>query len=347
MKYSELLLRLYEIVIELKKQKDKSYVPQGLFLDLKNLLYLENVCDLYYSRINELNDNELKNFKDFAGEDGKVRRKFIENYNKEYNNGKIKDVFSSCYKNISDYIATVFINELGDLLLSPEFMKLFNNNIRCVYEQSPDLLSCFRIFSSNYRNLGVKNENIGKTFKNLLKEFIMLSKMYKINGIKSIKLYDLNNKMLKLNNEVFEIVNKYIPIKNNLGSMLNLSDILIEIENKDDFFSNKYIPLLLDITNQDSGFGTIIKNNNNENSLIIALILNKLMDKDFLDSITTSDNYFDSEKLCEIMNKLDDNKIQINCEYDFYEVYNYYKKVNDIFEQSKINYQDAKNTRRI
>lgn len=336
MRYSELLLKLYDVCLKLKKQNDQNYIPQGLFLELKNLLYLENMCDLYYSRIRELNSFEMQIFKDLAYEDGRLRRKFIEDYKKVYDSGAINDVFLRDYKNISDYIAVVFITELGDLLLNPDFVKLFNSNIRNVYEESPDALRCFRILSFNYGNLGIKNENIGKTFKNLLKEFEILSKIGKINGFRGAKLYDFCNKMLMFNNEVLGIVNKNMDIKKEVDNMINLSDIFLKVENSDNYFSDKYMPLFVDITNRNSFLESIVQDKEIKNALVIALFLVKLEDEDFLKSITTEDNHLNLDKTCKIISTLKSKgALKEPSYYSPHEFSNYYKIVDDTFEESK------------
>lgn len=336
MRYSELLLKLYDVSLKLKKQNDQNYKPSNLFLKLENLLYLENTCDLYYSRINELNNSEMQIFKSLASEDGRTRRKFIEDYKKMYDSGKLNSVFLRNYKNISDYIAVVFITELGDLLLNADFTKLFNNNIRSVYAESPDILSCFRIFSFNYRNLGVKNENIGKTFKNLLKEFEILSKTGKVNGFSGVKLYDFCNKMLMANNEVLDIVNRSMNIKEKPDNMINLSDIFLKVENSDNYFSDKYMPLFVDITSRNSFLESIVQDKEIKNALVIALFLVKLKDEDFLKSITTEDNHLNLDKACKIISTLKSKgALKEPLYYSPHEFSNYYKIVNDTFEESK------------
>lgn len=336
MRYSELLLKLYDVSLKLKKQNDQNYKPSNLFLELGNLLYLENTCDLYYSRINELNNSEMQIFKSLASEDGRARRKFIEDYKKMYDSGKLNSVFLRDYKNISDYIAVVFITELGDLLLNADFTKLFNNNIRSVYAESPDILSCFRIFSFNYMNLGVKNENIGKTFKNLLKEFEILSKTGKVNGFSGVKLYDFCNKMLMANNKVLDIVNRSMNIKEKPDNMINLSDIFLKVENSDNYFSDKYMPLFVDITSRNSFLESIVQDKEIKNALVIALFLVKLKDEDFLKSITTEDNHLNLDKACKIISTLKSKgALKEPLYYSPHEFSNYYKIVNDTFEESK------------
>ena len=335
MRYSELLLKLYDVSLKLKKQNDQNYKPSNLFLELGNLLYLENTCDLYYSRINELNNSEMQIFKSLASEDGRVRRKFIEDYKKMYDSGKLNGVLLRDYKNISDYIAVVFITELGDLLLNADFAKLFNNNIRSVYAESPDILRCFRIFSFNYRNLGVKNENIGKTFKNLLKEFEILSNISKKNGIYSIKLYDLCNEVLMANNEILGIVNRGMGIKEKTDNMINLSDIFLKIENSDNYFSDKYMPLFIDITCKNSFIESIMQDKEIENPLVIALFLIKLKDETFLKSILAEDNHLNTDKMYRIINALKNKGVMGERYCSLYEFYNYCKIVDDTFEESK------------
>lgn len=336
MRYSELLLKLYDVSVKLKKQNDQDYIPQGLFLELKNLLYLENMCDLYYSRIRELNSFEMQIFKKLAHEDGKARRKFIEDYKRVYDSGAIKDVFLRDYKSTSDYVAVVFITELGDLLLNSDFIKLFNTNIRNVYEESPEALRCFRIFSFNYGNLGIKNKNIGKTFKNLLKEFEILSKTGKVNGFNGVKLYDFCNKMLMANNEVLDIVNRGMNIKEKPDNMINLSDIFLKVENSDNYFSDKYMPLFVDITSRNSFLESIVQDKEIKNALVIALFLVKLKDEDFLKSILAEGNHLNLNKACKIISTLKSKGVlKEPLYYSLHEFLNYYKIVDDTFEESK------------
>lgn len=338
MRYSELLLKLYDNVLKLKKESDRNYIPSDLFICLKELLYLENICDEYYNMIKVLNSSEIKRFKEFAALNERARKKLKEEYKKAYSNGKIISAFLYEYKNISDYIAVAFLNELSEEPFSVNFVKLFNKNIRNIYIESPNTIKRLRIFSGKYRSLGEKNENIGKIFKSLFKEFELLSK---INDVCGLKLYDLYNEILRINNSLVSIVSENIPICKEIGSMSNLTDIFLKLENSDDFFSNKYTPLFLDITSQKSVFEYIIENN--ENLLIIGSFLNKLTDKEFLDSVTTDDFHLNTDKVYDIMNVLRNKGVMKNeKKHSIYSLYNYYKIIDDTFEESKKGIQKFK-----
>lgn len=339
MKYSEVLLKLYDVVLKFKKQKDQSYVPSDLFYNMKNILYLEHILNLYSIRKDELNNFELQNFNELTKLDSKAKAEFKKEYEKFYFNGKIKGLFLRKYKDISDYISVVFINELGDELFNTDFVKLFNENIVKIYEENQDVLNMLKCFSYKYRELCIRNENIGTSFKGLLKEIEMLSILYKTNCISGLKLYDFYNSLLTGNEEYLSLVRQMMPVNSDFSFTTNLFDIFSKIDDSYDFFSNKYIPLFLSITDKNSALGSIIMDRMYEKKIIVGLILNKLTDKEFLDSITEKKEFLIPDKVNELINIIMDRGMKEVLEkHKIKDIYNYYKIADDAFEEIKRSY---------
>ena len=296
MTYQELLIYLIEVVKNTKFEKNVDYKPSSLFDKLKDLLYLEKTCDDYYSKINELSLEEIKNFNGFAKLDGIKRKNFIKEYNDEYASGKIDNKkFRKQYDNIFDYVSVVFLNELGDDFLSQQFFKNFNSVIRNVYCEDKTLISIFKngLFSLEY--IYDCSKNIGVLFKKVLKEFEIKSSIYKKNNINGIKRYDIISEFLGFleRNRFFEEQKMYyddLDFNSRMGKICDfpsnkddLSSVYIDLKKSKNWFENQYLDLLLNITSKSSileelwysDFGLIE----------IAYFIRKLRDKDFFNKI--------------------------------------------------------------
>lgn len=343
MKYNELLLKLYDSSLKLKKQSNKDYVPSELFSSLGKLLYLENTCDLYYERIDSLNSFEMQDFKWLAHEDGKLRLKFKDDYKKAYNNGRVKKTLLGNYKNIFDYIAAVFINELDDDLLSTDFIDMFNMDIGNINIESNNISVALKLFLDRHKRLENKNVDIGNTFKCFLKELELLSYVYEAYGKDGISTYVSLDIILEGIYESLSFIDYSIDKVNEalnlyqekLPFFRNISDIFLKLEGNNQFFSNKYTNLYLDLFGPKKLFKLDEATYSSNRTMLISAFLNKLSDKEFLNSVTLNDNHLNFDKVYDIEKDLSDRKLMDVNLYSFYDIYNYYKMLNSTLEKSK------------
>ena len=215
LKYNDLLLELYEVVKEVKTKEDPNYKFSELFIGLNNLLNLEKICDDYFSRVNDLTDVELNNFNGFASLDAASRKKLEEDYIEAYQKGLIDKKFLNEYPNVTDYVAAIFSNELKDSFFSPLFAKVFNKRIKNTYIEDSTLLNIFKTSSINYKKIGQGEDNLGTLFKNVIKEFELLTIIYKANGLNGVvsvehydtllNLADYNEKIVKYDDRLLQM----------------------------------------------------------------------------------------------------------------------------------------------
>lgn len=336
MRYSELLVKLYDVVLKLKKQNKEDYVPSDLFCSMKDVLYLEYVLEPYYSRESELNDFESQCFKELIELHSKAKAKLEKSYVNAYFNGEVKRIFLRQYKDTSDYIAIGFITEIGDDLFSSDFTKLFNQNIRNVYEERPDILSKLKVFSYKYGELSISWINIGMIFKGLLKEMELLSKLYRKNSMSGLEIYSFCNSLLSNNDGNLKLVRQIMPVDSDFSFTTNLTDLFLKLEDSYDFFSEKYMPLFLNINSKYGAIDLVIMNKVSEESCILGLILNKLTDKEFLNSIMEEDGSLNFDKISSMINIIMDKGVKdIREKHKIKDMYNYYKMADDIFEKFK------------
>lgn len=343
MRYNEILLALYDVIIEVNKKKDNNYKKSKLFEDLKELLYLEKTCEDYYLKINELDAAEIKNFNSFAFLDGKKRREIKDSYKHAYLDGKIKDLFLEEYDNISDYIVAILLNELGDELFSYDFANLFNSKIKNIYTNNR-VLNFFKEKSSYYNNLYNKDKNISKDFKLTLKEFQLLSDIYDKHNIYGIVIYNVLDENLLNTKNILSIIKKDLSNKDNFNSIDSIAELSLKIENNSsDLFSNNYGSIILDITDKNNLFHYVIKNSKNEFSGMIGIILNKLLDKKFLNSLLISGRHLNNNILNYILKEIHKRNFIVDHDsYEFSDILNYFDGVDDILEEVKNNKDNKK-----
>lgn len=317
--YSGLLLELFSVVTEVKRKENPNYKQSELFNSLYELLYLDKICEDYLSRYNDLNSEELATFNNLAKLNGERRRKLKADYKNTYKLGLIDKKFLEEYPNNNDYVSAVFLNELKDSFLSPTFTKVFNQRIKKVYIEQEALLSKFKNLSINYKKINIKDENIGLLFKSLLKEFELLTSIYKANGLDGISYTEYYNNLL---NRVS---------RNNYNNENNLTSIFLKLQKSKYWFSNKYLSLMLNITNRYSSIGQMALD---EDILpyAIGLFINYLLDEKFLKAVTYevdgSIEFKDLSNLVDILKKykIDESKT-------IYEIASIINKVDEIFQK--------------
>lgn len=339
MRYNEVLLALYGVIEKVNKKKDNNYKKSKLFDDLKELLYLEKVCEDYFLKINELSEEETKTFNSFAVLDGNLRRKIKEEYKKAYLDGKIKNSFKEEYDNITDCVVAILLNELDNELFSYDFVNLFNDNIKNIYINDK-VLNYFKENSIYYKKLYSKDENISKDFKLVLKEFQLLSYVYKKNNIYGVALYNLIDSNISNTNGILSIIKN----DNNFNKIDSITELILKLESdSNDLFSNYYSSIVLDITESKSIFNYIIKNSDKGFSIVIGIILNKLLDKKFLNSILINERHLNPKILSDILNEIHKRNLKVN--YNLvnpFSLLNYYDSIDDILEEIKNNKDNKK-----
>lgn len=310
MNYNEFLLKLIESMKIFKKNKNPEYVVPEIINNITELFYLENTCAWYGSRINELNQDEFKTFTGLAKANATAREKIINEYNKLYNAGKIdKEKFISKYESSFDCVAAVVLNELKEDFFSADFLSTINNLIGVKkYIENDVLLNKFKDCSFYKRELDKNPEDLGKVFRLLLKEFMLLSSIYAENGLSGINLYKFYNVLLKKLNIAYDMIdinerlNKVMmdpdsspkDINNIMEDSMHAgenSNTLVSIysgmQKNNDWFSNQYLPLVVNLTSDYSILRPLI--DDPKLRLSVASFINHLDDKEFLDMVTIKD----------------------------------------------------------
>ncbi len=328
--YSELLLQLFEVVKEVKKEENKNYQPSQLFASLNELLNLEKICDDYFSRYDNLTEAELNNFNGFAALIGASRRKIKEDYEKAYKKGLIDKQFLDEYPGIMDYVAAIFLNELDGSFFNKNFVKIFNEQIKNVYTEDETLLNIFKMHSVNYKRLYQEEDNLGILFKYTLKEFELLTKIYNANGLDgviSVKHYDTLLSIIKVNRknakvekefasmdeyEKFENIEKFIEeISEPLELKESLTGVYLKLQNSKYWFANQYLTLMLNITDKNSDLFKLLIDP--KISYAAGLFINYLSNDDFFKAVTIEeDGQIVFKDLSNLINKLQKYKLNDN-----------------------------------
>lgn len=310
MNYNEFLLKLVEAIKIFRSKNNPNYVPPEVFNSITELVYLENTCAWYGTRINELNSEEFKNFTGLAKANNGAREKIMNEYKTLYNAGKIdKSKFLSEYENASDCVAALLLDELKEDFFTADFLSVLNNVIGVKkYIENDVLLNKFKDCSFYKQELDKKPEDIGKVFRLLLREFMLLSSIYAENGLSGINLYALYNGVLKELNIAYDMIdinerlNKVMmdpdASKKDINNVIedskhagedsnNLISIYSGMKNNNDWFSNQYLPLVVNLTSDYSILKPLV--DEPKLRLSVASFINHLEDKEFLSMVTCKD----------------------------------------------------------
>ncbi len=329
MTYNDLLLRLFDVVYEINKKQNPNYIPSELFNGMRNILNLEKICEDYFSRYKDLSSVELENFNNFASLDGEARRKLESDYKQAYKMNLISKKYLPEYSNVNDYISAIFLNEMKDDFFTSSFAQIFNDKIKKVYTEDETLLNIFKIHSFNYKGLMSKSKNLGVLFKTCLKEFEMLTMVYKENGLEgviAINKYDTILRIIETNNIIIENENWFLSMDeyemyNNIKKFIennrklkvkdnNVAKVFLKLENSRYWFTNKYLNLVLNMTDQN----TELYNAFNDESLMyfIGLFINYLSNEKFFNAVTKKvDNKIEFKDLSCLIEKLKKYKLDI------------------------------------
>ena len=353
LKYNDLLLELYEVVKEVKTKEDPNYKFSELFIGLNNLLNLEKICDDYFSRLNDLTDVELNNFNGFASLDAASRKKLEEDYIEAYQKGLIDKKFLNEYPNVTDYVAAIFLNELKDSFFSPLFAKVFNKRIKNTYIEDSTLLNIFKTRSINYKKISQGEDNLGTLFKNVIKEFELLTIIYKANGLNGVvsvehydtllNLADYNEKIVKYDNRLLQMdrYEMYEYIKNHSKDDYisyedkdSLAGLFLKLQKSKYWFSNQYLTLVLNITGSNS---CLYKAFFNEDLAYAAgLFLYYLKDKEFFNAVTEEiDGNTVFRNLDGLIDKISKYKLIVKNEVSNEDIKDVHKGIEKVFQNVK------------